>query len=94
MATFRILFHPGGEAVDMAEGQTLLEAIDAAQIKTYALCSGQGICGQCKVHVTQGDAPVTQAEHDALSDDELKQGLRLACQFRIASDVTCRPVPD
>jgi uncharacterized 2Fe-2S/4Fe-4S cluster protein (DUF4445 family) len=42
-------------------------------------CGGESACGGCKVRVLQGDVPVTAAMRDALSEDEIRQGWRLAC---------------
>ena len=89
MPTFRVTFQPGGQSASVEEGKSLLEAAEAAGVEIPSACGGEGICGLCKVRVTAGDSPVTDAEYDKLGDDEIKQGVRLACQFRVASDVSC-----
>jgi ferredoxin len=89
MKSWRVTFQPRGRTVDVEEGRTLLEAAESAGVEIQSACGGQGICGQCKVRVTAGEAPITDAEYDHLNENDIKEGLRLACQFRVASDVTC-----
>ena len=53
-------------------------------------CGGESACGGCKVRVLQGDVPVTAAMRDALSEDEIRQGWRLACCALSPGCVACR----
>jgi uncharacterized 2Fe-2S/4Fe-4S cluster protein (DUF4445 family) len=45
-------------------------------------CGGTGECGACQVRVLSGSLPVTEADADSFSVDQLAQGWRLACQAR------------
>ena len=89
----RVSFQPGGPSVDVETGKTLLEVAEAAGVEISSACGGQGICGLCKVRVTAGSSPLTDAEFDRLTEDEIKEGIRLACQFQVTSDVTCVAPP-
>lgn len=51
-------------------------------------CGGKGRCRGCKVRVLSGEAGVNQAQRDHLSEAEIDQGWRLACQFDLQSDLT------
>lgn len=42
-------------------------------------CSGIGKCGKCKVKISGSVSPVTDEEKRLLTQDEIKQGVRLAC---------------
>src|SRR5260370_1509439 len=42
-------------------------------------CGGESACGGCKVRVLEGEVPVTAAMRLALSEQELRDGWRLAC---------------
>jgi ferredoxin len=42
-------------------------------------CGGESACGGCKVRVLEGEVPVTLAMRDALSEQEIRDGWRLAC---------------
>jgi len=52
---------------------------------------GGGICGTCKCRITQGlentDA-VKAKERKHLSDEDLAQGFRMACQTFVHGDIT------
>ena len=58
-------------------GQTLADQLFAAGVEFP--CGGESACGGCKVRVLEGEAPVTAAMRDALSEKELRDGWRLAC---------------
>src|SRR5208337_4177952 len=45
-------------------------------------CGGRGECSGCQVRVLSGSLPVTEADADTFSVDQLAQGWRLACQAR------------
>lgn len=45
-------------------------------------CAGRGQCGKCRFQVTKGFLPVTAAERKLLFDEQLAQGIRLACEHR------------
>ena len=76
-------FEPLGRRVRVARGATLLEAARQAGVGLNAVCGGAGTCGTCRVRVVAGQVtPSTEAEHDAVAE-----GLRLACQTRVLSDV-------
>ncbi len=50
-------------------------------------CGGESACGGCKVRVVEGDVPVTGAMRLALSEQELRDGWRLACDASAAGRV-------
>ena len=45
-------------------------------------CGGTGICGGCGVRVLAGSLPVTNADRETFTAEQLEQGWRLACQAR------------
>ncbi|HUW56864.1 MAG TPA: ASKHA domain-containing protein [Planctomycetota bacterium] len=93
MKSFRVLFQPDGRTVDADEGMTLLEAARRAGIHLNSPCGGTGVCGNCKVQLTDGVGGATAVDEKHFRKAELEQGWRLACQFRVTEDVTCL-VPD
>jgi ferredoxin len=42
-------------------------------------CGGESACGGCKVRVLEGEVPATVAMRQALSEEEIRDGWRLAC---------------
>ncbi len=79
----RVIFQPGGRAVEVPDGSTLMEAARQAGIGLENQCGGTGRCGSCKVLVARGrvDGP-TSAEEETLSRRDREHGIRLACQAR------------
>lgn len=46
-----------------------------------APCGGRGLCGKCKIRIVSGKwDPPTAQELQQLTAEELRQGVRLACQ--------------
>lgn len=62
--------------------KTVLQTLQDNDVLVESGCGGGGSCGLCKVTVN-GTAEITAAERDLLSQEELSEGIRLACQHRI-----------
>lgn len=50
-------------------------------------CGGHGRCRGCKVRVLSGGAAVNAAQREQLSDEEIANGWRLACQCEVSDDL-------
>lgn len=85
-AMISISFKPGGEAGQVEEGSTILAAAEALGVTITAPCGGRGRCGRCRVIAVRGCGPVTQAEEDLLTGEELRNGIRLACEAVLVED--------
>ena len=93
--TYHIDLEPIGRRVDIAAGQTLLDAARAAGIEMVAVCGGEGWCYTCLVRPLTGSvSAITAAERDGISADELAAGFRLACQTIPLTDVKVEIPPD
>lgn len=84
---FELTIEPLGQTIGIEEGQTLLDASLRAGIYLPHAC-GHGLCGTCKVQVTDGEIDHGEASSFALMDFEREEGLCLACCARAESDVT------
>ncbi len=83
-----IIFQPVGRRITREAGETLLEAAQRAGVALSAVCGGMGVCGDCRVRVLSGAvSAINDTETDLLSEADLADGLRLACQM-IAGDET------
>ena len=52
-------------------------------------CSGKGGCGRCRIRFPDGDAPLPASpDRNALTPQELAEGIRLACVHR--AERNCR----
>jgi len=65
---------------------TILQALEKAGIHIDTPCGGEGICGKCKILLKKGIPETTSIEQDLLSEVEVKQGFRLACQTKPVTD--------
>lgn len=63
--------------------QNLLDILHQNNIIIPNPCHGSGTCGKCKIKVLSGYLPITEADRRKLSEDELEQGIRLACKANI-----------
>ena len=69
------------------EGETISEALHDENIELGGDCGGLGKCGKCRVKVLSSVGPPTVAEEELLSEDELQQGIRLACRTIVDKDL-------
>lgn len=92
MDTVRITFFPQRKSVEVRRGSTLLEAANAAGILIASLCSGDGICGKCRVIIESGE--VDAAPTTLLTREEIRQGYALACQTQVLADTDVMIPPE
>lgn len=87
--------YPGGRAVVVPKGFSVLEASRSAGIPHVSVCGGRGRCSTCRVKVLDGleGQPEPEAQERATLL-RIKAGpmVRLACQFRPVHDLTVAPV--
>lgn len=68
---------------EVERGQSLLSACFGRGIYLPSACGGKGTCGKCDVQVRGGGGALTPFEKVQLSKEQLKAGVRLACQVRV-----------
>ncbi|MGA2192797.1 MAG: ASKHA domain-containing protein [Nitrospirota bacterium] len=83
---FKIIFFPNRKAVEAAPGQSLLKAAGSHHIHINATCGGKGNCGKCRVIVKEGKTAFK--ESGFLTEKDISEGVRLACQTIPESDLT------
>jgi len=69
------------------EGDTIWEALQKTDVELAGECGGLGKCGKCKVKVLSEIDPPSIEEKEFLDDEELKQGMRLACRTKMNHDL-------
>jgi phenol hydroxylase P5 protein len=84
---FRLTIEPLGETIDVADGQTVLDACLRSGIAIPYACN-HGLCSTCKVEVLAGALDLGDASLFALMDFERSEGKALACCARLESDAT------
>lgn len=85
MALCKVVFTPQGKSVTVESGTSLLEAAAQAGMTINSVCGGDGICGRCKMVVTQGR--VSGNVSSLLTRDEVQEGVVLACQCFVEGDL-------
>ena len=87
-AEIPVAFQPSGKTIYVLHGTKLAEAAAGAGIVLDTPCGGEGVCGKCRVVITSGGGEPTPAELAVLSMEELRAGLRLACQTAVRGPMT------
>lgn len=83
----QLTIEPLGAVIDVDDGQTLLDAALRQGIYLPHAC-GHGLCGTCKVTVSDGEVDHGPANPFALLDVERDSGKALACCATLLSDAT------
>jgi len=87
---------PDNRKFIVPEHAYLHEALDRHGISLTAYCDGMGLCGKCIVQIKLADgslAPVTEADRKYLSEEEITNGFRLACKWRVVCNAEIT-IPD
>ena len=83
--------------VEVAEGQTLLKALQAQGTDWMHACGGKGRCTSCRIIVQDGQqhfAPLTAAEIRYRERGRLKDNERLTCQCTLTGGEVTGKVPE
>ena len=86
----KVIFEPISKRVIVDKGTTIMNALKNIGLVLDSPCGGLGTCGKCKVickDQTNGVSKLTQPETKLLSELEIKQGYRLACQTQILDSI-------
>ncbi|MBQ6582312.1 MAG: DUF4445 domain-containing protein, partial [Mogibacterium sp.] len=84
-----ITITPQNRTVPAQAGASLMDVLLAHEIHIENACGGKGLCGKCRVRITNGDpGPVTESERRLLTPAELREGIRLACLVSVQEDLT------
>jgi len=91
----RVTFLPQKVTLDVAAGSSVLDTALEAKLQIPSSCGGRGICGQCRVKVSESPAvtEVTETERYHLSKNDIEGGYRLACQTYLREDARVEVLP-
>lgn len=85
--SYQLTIEPLGATIEVEDGQTLLDAALRQGIYIPHAC-GHGLCGTCKVRVSDGEVDHGAANPFALMEFERDEGKMLACCCTLQSDAT------
>ncbi len=82
---YKVHFLPDDILITVNKGTSLLASALAAGVHINASCDGKGKCRTCKIKISSG--MVENRQREKLSPEENDQGIRLACQSLVLSDL-------
>ncbi|MDH5567516.1 MAG: 2Fe-2S iron-sulfur cluster-binding protein, partial [Myxococcales bacterium] len=95
-----VVFTPSGKRARFPLGTPLLQAARQLGVDVDSVCGGRGICGRCKVLLSEGEfakygirstpdhlSPLSEPEQRFAKKRELEEGCRLSCHTHLAGDV-------
>ena len=92
MFTITFRFESGESvSIDANPGEKLLDVARKANVAIDAPCSGNGVCGKCRVRLASGALDASINRH--ISEEEYAAGWRLACLASVVGDAEIE-VPD
>lgn len=85
----KVEVEPFGRRFFLEEPTNGLKAIINSSIGIKSVCGGKGTCGKCRIIILDSkDIPPNEQEKKILTSDEIKRGVRLACQQIFDRDLT------
>ena len=81
----RITLLPLNQSFEVEEGSQLHDVLF-----TYGVefpCGGHARCRGCRIRINEGTLPITAPQKQILSDKEIEEGWRLACQGEVQADL-------
>jgi Na+-transporting NADH:ubiquinone oxidoreductase subunit F len=83
----------GKKQMTVKGGSKLLGTLADQGIFLPSACGGRGSCGACKCKVNSDVGPHLPTETPYLTDKEMKENVRLACQVKVKADINVQ-IPD
>lgn len=84
--TLTLRIEPEETVVPTHPGDGILELLSATGILMTTPCGHQAQCGKCRILASGGVSDPSEAERLILTEAELKEGVRLACQAHVTGD--------
>jgi ferredoxin len=91
MGKAKVSFVPLNRSREVKTGATILAAANQSGIPIGQSCSGEGICGWCRVTVLSGAdelVPPSDLERQLMAEKEFSGNERAACLARVKGDIT------
>ena len=86
MKTIKATIRPSGIELPIESSLTLLENLQKQGIFVESVCGGKGTCGKCRVRFIKGATPPSESDNRHLSEQEIAEGWRLACQAKVTEE--------
>ena len=89
----KLYFSPSNQSFKVPPGVSVFDAASWNGIAIDSTCGGHGTCKKCKVQITEGIVPISRLDIRAFSQEELKNGWRLACVARATENLAITVPP-
>lgn len=90
-ASYEVTFLPSNKVFKALEGETIMEVAERENVYINARCGGKGVCGSCKVKISNGKVKCESSI--LINDKDRENGIVLACKAKVIEDVSVT-VPD
>lgn len=77
----------GTFSMELKERESIMDGLIRCSVYLSAVCGGKGICGKCRVKVTEGSLSPSPSDLRFFTEEELKEGYRLSCLAYPQEDV-------
>jgi uncharacterized 2Fe-2S/4Fe-4S cluster protein (DUF4445 family) len=88
-----IRFEPEGRVVKANPGENLRLLANTSGVFIRSDCNGEGTCGKCRVVAAENGESLgglTSSEQELLTEREVREGYRLACQIHVKGNLVIR----
>src|SRR5262245_47261622 len=86
-AKVKVTFLPKESTTRVPAGTNLFHAAAWTGQQNERTGGGRGTCGNCRVQLVEGLTPITPADLQHLSQDDLAAGWRLSCQAEVRAEM-------
>jgi uncharacterized 2Fe-2S/4Fe-4S cluster protein (DUF4445 family) len=86
LKTIKVRVKPSGIELPIESSLTLLENLQKQGIFVESDCGGKGTCGKCRVRFIKGVPPPSESDNRHLSESDIAEGWRLACQAKVSEE--------
>jgi len=90
----KIDINEGDREIVVEGGQSLLSTLNSEGIFIPSACGGKGSCGLCTLKVHDGGGEVLLTETPWLSEEQIKENVRLSCQVKVKKDMKIEIPPE
>lgn len=94
MSQYKIKFMPDNIETEAPAGECLMDVAARVSLHINASCGGEGVCGRCRVELTEGDIDSRSGPGVFLTASEYNKGYRLACRCFVNSDAVVTIPPE
>jgi len=85
-SVIKIRLEPLGKTIEVKSGVSLKDVLWDFGVEFP--CGGEGLCRGCLVKIINGNLELNDVQRRKLSEQEIQDGLRMACQCRVFEPVT------